>query len=116
MCGGADDDGSRAGVLGVGKCGDTDGAVAYFIEFLTLTGWWSRWQEGYSMPCRLIGDRRSCVAIVASALTTALINAQRTAIRAPLAVSSGNKAAAARRLGISRARLYEKMATPGTGS
>ena len=26
------------------------GQLAYFIEFLTLTGLWSRWQEGYPLP------------------------------------------------------------------
>jgi len=34
----------------VRKCGHADGTVGYFIEFLTLTGLWSRWQENYPSP------------------------------------------------------------------
>ena len=49
-------------------------------------------------------------------LAEAVTEAERSAIRAALAAANGNKAVAARLLGISRATLYEKMANVGLAS
>ena len=48
---GADGGGSRTGSMGGGQCGDGDGQLAYFIEFLTLTGLWSSWRERRPLSC-----------------------------------------------------------------
>lgn len=55
----------------------------------------------------------SAITVPDTLLDTAVIEAQRDAIRAALQAEDGNKTAAARRLGISRASLYEKLAALG---
>jgi len=45
VCGGADGGGQSAGALGDGERRHAAGQLAYFIEFLHLTGLWSRWQD-----------------------------------------------------------------------
>ena len=42
---GADGGRSGSGSLGSRQRGDAHGPLAYFIEFLTLTGLWSGWQD-----------------------------------------------------------------------
>jgi DNA-binding NtrC family response regulator len=75
---------------------------------------WSRTTSPLSCPAG--GKARTPPGARSRTLETVQQDAEREAIVAAIAAASGNKAQAARNLGISRASLYEKIGALGIGS
>ena len=64
-------------------------------------------------PLQGPSDREGAVSVPAKTLPQAIAELEESAIAQALAATGGNKAAAAQRLGIARATLYEKLAAMG---